>query len=70
MPQPVIVEAVRTPFGRKGGAFRDVRPDRLLANTLKGLVERAGVDPGKIEDVVTGCVTQAGNKARTSAAWA
>lgn len=62
MPQPVIIEAVRTPFGRKGGAFREIRPDRLLANTLQGLVERAGLDPSKLEDVVAGCVTQAGEQ--------
>lgn len=62
MSQPVIVEAVRTPFGRKGGVFREVRPDSLLAHTLRGLVERAGLDPVKVEDVVTGCVTQAGEQ--------
>jgi acetyl-CoA acyltransferase len=62
MPQPVIIEAVRTPFGRKGGAFREIRPDTLLAQVLKGLTSRAHVDPAKIEDVVTGCVTQAGEQ--------
>ena len=41
MPQPVVIEAVRTPFGRKGGAFREIRPDSLLAGALAGLV-RAG----------------------------
>ena len=62
MPQPVVIEAVRTPFGRKGSAFRDVRPDTLLAGSLKSLVERANVSPAKIEDVVTGCVSQAGEQ--------
>src|SRR6185295_11969241 len=62
MPQPVIIEAVRTPFGRKGGAFREIRPDTLLSQVLKGLTSRAHVDPAKIEDVVTGCVTQAGEQ--------
>jgi acetyl-CoA acyltransferase len=62
MPQPVIIEAVRTPFGRKGGAFREIRPDALLSQVLKGLTSRAHVDPAKIEDVVTGCVTQAGEQ--------
>jgi len=62
MPQPVIIEAVRTPFARKGGAFREVRPDTLLSQVLKGLTTRAGVDPAKIEDVVTGCVTEAGEQ--------
>jgi len=62
MPQPVVLEVLRTPFGRKGGAFREVRPDSLLAGALAGLVERAKIDPAKIEDVVTGCVTQAGEQ--------
>ena len=60
--EPVIIEAVRTPFGRRNGAFRETRPDALLARALEGLVERSGVDPEKIEDVVNGCVTQAGEQ--------
>lgn len=62
MPQPVVIDAVRTPFGRKGGALREVRPDSLLARSLSGLVQRVGIDPAKIEDVITGCVTQAGEQ--------
>jgi acetyl-CoA acetyltransferase family protein len=62
MPQPVIIDAVRTPFARKDGAYRNIRPDALLAQALKGLTDRAGVAPEKIEDVVTGCVTQAGEQ--------
>lgn len=62
MPQPVVVEAVRTAFGRKGGALREVRPDTLLASALAGLCQRAKLDPAKIEDVVTGCVSQAGEQ--------
>jgi acetyl-CoA acyltransferase len=62
MPQPVVIEAVRTPFGRKGGAFREVRPDSLLAGALAGLCQRSAVPPAKIEDVVTGCVSQAGEQ--------
>ena len=62
MAEAVILEAVRTPFGRRGGALRDLRPDGLLAHTLDGLIERAGIDPGRVEDVVTGCVTQAGEQ--------
>lgn len=62
MPTPVIVEAVRTPFARRDGAFREIRPDQLLSLSLKGLVDRAGIDSGKIEDVVNGCVTQAGEQ--------
>jgi acetyl-CoA acyltransferase len=63
MAEPVLLEAVRTPFARRGGAYRDVRPDRLLAHALQGLVRRAGIDPGKVEDVLTGTVTQAGEQA-------
>jgi acetyl-CoA acetyltransferase family protein len=63
MPEAVILEAVRTPFGRKGGALREQRPDSLLAHTLKGLVERAKIDPEKVEDVVDGTVTLAGEQA-------
>ena len=49
-------------FGRKGGAYRDIRPDVLLSQALKGLTDRVGIAPAKIEDVVTGCVTQAGEQ--------
>src|SRR5919199_3450873 len=62
MREPVILEAVRTPFGRRGGVFRDTRPDALLAHTLQGLIERSGIDPEKIEDVINGTVTQAGEQ--------
>jgi acetyl-CoA acetyltransferase family protein len=62
MPEAVILEAVRTPFGRRGGALRDTRPDRLLALTLEGLVQRARIDSKKIEDVITGTVSQAGEQ--------
>ena len=62
MPEPVILEAVRTPFARRDGAFREVRPDALLAHTLNGLVERTGIDAEKIEDIVNGTVTQAGEQ--------
>ncbi|HTS55145.1 MAG TPA: thiolase family protein [Burkholderiales bacterium] len=62
MPEAVILEAVRTPFGRRGGALREQRPDSLLAHALKGLVQRVGIDPNKIEDVVDGTVTLAGEQ--------
>src|SRR6185437_10319195 len=62
MPQPVIIDAVRTPFGRKGGAYREIRPDLLLSLALRGLTDRVCIAPAKIEDVVTGCVTQAGEQ--------
>jgi acetyl-CoA acyltransferase len=62
MPDAVILEAVRTPFGRRGGALREQRPDSLLAHALKGLVQRARIDPEKIEDVVDGTVTLCGEQ--------
>jgi acetyl-CoA acetyltransferase family protein len=62
MSEPVILEAVRTPFGKRGGAFREQRPDALLAHALDGLIKRAGVEPEEVEDVVTGAVTQAGEQ--------
>lgn len=63
MNEAVIIEAVRTPFGRRGGLYREVRPDSLLAHTLCGLVERVGIDPAIVEDVIAGCVTQSGEQA-------
>ena len=62
MAVPVILAAIRTPFGKRGGAFRDTRPDSLLAHALKGVVARAGVDSSRVEDVVCGTVTQAGEQ--------
>jgi len=62
MPEPVILEGVRTPFARRGGAYRDTRPDRLLAHTLQGLLERAHLTPDNVDDVITGAVTQAGEQ--------
>src|SRR3990170_5885149 len=62
MPEPVIIEAVRTAFGRRGGAFRETRPDSLLACALRGVVERARLDPSKVDDVICGTVTQAGEQ--------
>jgi len=62
MSEAVILEAVRTPFGRRGGVLREQRPDSLLAHALKGLVERAGIEPAKIGDVVDGTVTLCGEQ--------
>jgi acetyl-CoA acetyltransferase family protein len=62
MPEAVIIEAVRTPFGRRGGALREYRPDSLLAHTLRALVARAGISPDRIEDVIDGTVTLAGEQ--------
>ena len=58
MADAVILDAVRTPFGRREGVYRDTRPDSLLAHTLQALIDRAGIDPGTIDDIVAGCVTQ------------
>ena len=60
--EAVIIDAIRTPFGRRGGALRETRPDSLLAHALRGLVDRVGIDPAKIEDVVNGTVTLAGEQ--------
>jgi acetyl-CoA acetyltransferase family protein len=62
MGEAVILEAVRTPYGKRGGAYRETRPDSLLAQTLQCLVHRAGIDPARLEDVVTGTVTQVGEQ--------
>lgn len=60
MSKVVVIEAVRTASGRArpGGAFADVHPVDLLATVLSGLVERAGIDPELIDDVMAGCVSQ------------
>ncbi len=62
MTEAVIVEAVRTAIGRRGGKLSPVRPDDLLALTLRELVNRAGLDPAKVDDVIAGCVTQTGEQ--------
>jgi acetyl-CoA acetyltransferase family protein len=62
MNDAVIVGAVRTAVGRKNGKLAAVRPDDLLADTLAALVERTGVDPGEVEDVIIGCVDQLGEQ--------
>ena len=59
----VIVDAVRTPLGRRNGKLKDWHPVDLAAETLKALQTRTGVDPGTIDDVVMGCVMQVGEQA-------
>ncbi len=66
----VIIDAVRTPIGRIGGALSGVRPDDLLAHVLKTLMERTGVDPALIDDVYAGCANQAGEDNRNVARMA
>ena len=56
--QAVIVEALRTPVGRQNGAFANTRSDDLGVAVLLGLVERTGIDPAEIEDVIAGCAVQ------------
>ncbi|TWE04844.1 acetyl-CoA acetyltransferase family protein [Neobacillus bataviensis] len=63
MREVVIVEGVRTPVGRKNGVLKDIRPDDLAGLTLKELVNRAGINPAIIDDVILGCVTQSGEQA-------
>ena len=71
MSEAVIVDAVRTPIGKHGGALSGVRPDDLGAAVIRALVERSGVDPASIDDVILGCANQSGednrNVARMSA---
>ncbi|TMD68140.1 MAG: thiolase family protein, partial [Chloroflexi bacterium] len=62
MSDAVIVDAVRTAIGRRNGKLSPVRPDDLLALTLRELVNRAGVDPAQVDDVIVGCVTQTGEQ--------
>ncbi len=62
----VIVEAVRTPIGRghpEKGIYKDTHPSNLLAKTYSELIERTGIDPAEVEDVVAGCVQQFGEQA-------
>ncbi len=71
MAKPVIVEAVRTPIGRRNGALAGLHAAELLGIAQVELVKRAGIDPGEVEQVVGGCVTQAGEQASnvTRTAW-
>jgi 3-oxoadipyl-CoA thiolase len=70
MTQALIIDAVRTPIGRYGGALKDVRPDDLLALVLRRLVERTKVPAGEIEDVLVGCANGAGEDNRNVARMA
>ncbi|MDA2892770.1 thiolase family protein [Mycolicibacterium sp. BiH015] len=63
MAEAVIVEAVRSPVGKRNGGLSGVHPAELSAQVLNGLVERAGVDPALVDDVIWGCVMQAGEQA-------
>ncbi|MFF4776634.1 thiolase family protein [Microtetraspora fusca] len=63
MRDAVIVEAVRTPVGRRNGVLSGVHPADLSAHVLRALVSRAGVDPAHVDDVIWGCVGQIGDQA-------
>ncbi len=63
MRDALIIDAVRSPIGKRNGTLASVRADELAAQVLNGLVERTGVDPGLVEDVQMGCVTQIGEQA-------
>ena len=62
-----VYDAVRTPFGRAGGALAGVRPDDLAAVVMRSIVERTGLDPARIEDVIFGDANQAGEDNRNVA---
>jgi len=62
MPTAVIVDAVRTPLGRRNGKLKDVHPVDLAAHVLRSVVERNDVDPALVEDVIMGCVMQVGEQ--------
>ena len=63
MAEAVIVEAVRSPVGKRNGGLSGVHAADLSAQVLNGLVERAGIDPALVDDVIWGCVSQAGEQA-------
>src|SRR5882724_5224550 len=68
---PVIVSAVRTPIGKRGGWLASQHAASLLGVAQRAVVERAGIDPGLVEQVAGGCVTQAGEQSNniTRTGW-
>src|ERR1051326_3625535 len=62
MREAVIVEAVRTPIGKRNGRLKDIHPVVLGSLVLKEIVRRAGIEPEEVDDVVFGCVGQAGEQ--------
>src|SRR6266480_5380697 len=71
MPEAVIVEAARTPIGKRNGWLSSLHPTELLAAAQIEVVKRAGIDPSSVEQIVGGCVTQAGEQGAnvTRNAW-
>jgi 3-oxoadipyl-CoA thiolase len=70
MTEALIIDAVRTPIGRYAGALASVRPDDLAATVVKALVDRTGIDPALVDDVIFGCANQAGEDNRNVARMA
>jgi 3-oxoadipyl-CoA thiolase len=70
MSEAYILDACRTPVGRHGGALASVRPDDLAAAVVRALVDRTGIDPAGIDDVILGCANQAGEDNRNVARMA
>lgn len=70
MQEAWIIDAVRTPIGRHGGALASVRPDDLAAAAVRALVERTGIEPAMVDDVILGCTNQAGEDNRNIARMA
>jgi acetyl-CoA C-acetyltransferase len=62
MPNPVIVAAVRTPIGRRNGWLSGLSAPKLLATAQVGVLKAAGVEPEALDQIVGGCVTQAGEQ--------
>src|SRR4029079_9712366 len=61
---PVVVDGLRTPFGRYAGALSEVRPDDMAAHVIRALLDRTGVAPGGVDDVILGAANQAGEDNR------
>ena len=70
MAEAVIVAAVRTAVGRYGGALKDIRPDDLAALVVRAIIDRTGIDPELVHDVIMGCTNQAGEDNRNIARMA
>ncbi|MDA2918966.1 thiolase family protein [Desulfobacterota bacterium AH_259_B03_O07] len=66
MGEPVIIDAMRTPIGRNNGALNNTRPDNLYAKVINELIKRNGFDGRRIDDVITGCVTQVNEQGANS----
>ncbi len=66
----VIIDAVRTPIGKRGGALSGVHPVDLHAHAIRSLVERTGIDPALVDDVISGAVGQIGEQSANTARWA